>query len=165
MNILIAEDNAPSLNLLGDLLQAEGHRVFPATDGVQAWELLQREQIEAIISDILMPRMDGYQLCEHVRHDRRLHKVVFIFYTGSYTSETDERLALKFGADKYLRKPACYEQIRAALQEALRRDATDGQADGVDSVPPYQNGHIERCRHQPVIKEYSEALVAKVDQK
>ena len=61
MHILIVDDNLTNLKLLRALLESEGHVIFEATDGVEALATLNREPIAAIISDILMPRMDGYR--------------------------------------------------------------------------------------------------------
>src|SRR5688500_14575911 len=106
MNILIVDDNPTNLKLLRAQLEAEGHAVAQAHDGVEALELLDRHGIDGIISDILMPRMDGYRLCYEVRKHFRYGSVPFIFYTSTYNSPGDESLALSFGGDRYIRKPA-----------------------------------------------------------
>src|SRR5438093_7802407 len=153
MNILIAEDNPINRKLLGAMLESEGHHVFPANDGMEALDILQQENIEAVISDILMPRMDGYRLCKNLRQDDRLGHIPFIFYTSTYTSSTDEKLALKMGADSYLKKPASYEEIVEAIQHAPSHR------------PPAKAGPARALKAGPVMKEYNEALVRKLDHK
>src|SRR5882762_8400168 len=106
MNILIADDNATNLKLLRALLEAEGHEVLLAADGVEALERLEAEKVDAIISDILMPRMDGYRLCLEVRKREKFKQLPFLFYTSTYTSHSDEKAAFDLGADKFLKKPS-----------------------------------------------------------
>ena len=106
MNLLIVDDIPTSLKLLRAQLEAEGHAVFEAYDGVDALALLERQRMDAVISDILMPRMDGYRLCHEIRKSDRLRDMPIVLYTSSYTSPSDEKLALDLGADKYLMKPA-----------------------------------------------------------
>jgi CheY-like chemotaxis protein len=67
MNILIVDDIATNRKLLCAILKAEGHRTVEAADGADALGVLKREEVDAIISDILMPRMDGYRFCYEVR--------------------------------------------------------------------------------------------------
>ncbi len=153
MNILIAEDNPINQELLGAMLESEGHHVFPANDGMEAMDILQQEEIEAVISDILMPRMDGYRLCKNLRQDDRLGHIPFIFYTSTYTSSNDEKLALKMGADSYLKKPASYEEIVEAIQHAPSHR------------PSAKAGPARALKPGPVMKEYNEALVRKLDHK
>src|ERR1700736_4709167 len=117
MNILIVDDVAANRKLLCAILEAEDHGVMQAADGVEALSVLKHEQVDAIISDILMPRMDGYRFCYEVRASEFLCHLPFIFYTSSYTSSSDEKLALEMGADKFLTKPAPTSEIIQALRE------------------------------------------------
>ena len=106
MNLLIVDDIPTDLKLLCVQLEAEGHVVFGAHDGVDALALLERQRVDVVISDVLMPRMDGYRLCHEIRKHARLHDLPVIIYTSTYTSPGDEKLALDMGANKYLKKPA-----------------------------------------------------------
>ena len=119
MNLLIVDDDPTSLKLLHAQLESEGHAVFEAHDGVDALALLERQRVDAVISDILMPRMDGYRLCHEIRKRARLRDLPIIIYTSTYISPGDEKLALDMGADKYLKKPASVETIIAALHEVI----------------------------------------------
>jgi signal transduction histidine kinase len=153
MNILIADDNPIELKLLQAQLETAKHCVFPATDGVEALAVLGREEIEAIISDILMPRMDGYRLCHEVRKATGSHALPFIFYTNSYTSALDENLAFEMGADKFIKKPASASFILDAL---LELSAGQRPASPRNSEPIHQLQEM---------KEYSAALVRRLEQK
>src|SRR5680860_1142381 len=103
MNLLIVDDTPINLKLLRAQMDSEGHAVFEAHDGLDALALLERQRVDAVISDILMPRMDGYRLCYEIRKHERLHDLPIIIYTSTYTSSSDEKLALEMGADKYLK--------------------------------------------------------------
>jgi signal transduction histidine kinase len=153
MNILIVDDNPTNLRLLRAMLESEDYRVIQASDGLEALATLEREKIDAIISDILMPRMDGYRFCLEVRKSEKHRTLPFIIYTSTYTSPGDEKVALDFGADKYLRKPAPARAIMDALQESFtscRLPATSA---------------AQAPKELEVMKEYSEALIRKLEDK
>jgi signal transduction histidine kinase len=150
MKVLIVDDLAPSRKLLRINLQAEGIETIEAADGLQALSLMEKETPDAIISDILMPQMDGYRLCQEVRkHDKFGHSP-FIFYTSTYTSPSDEQLALDCGGDRYIKKPAPIGTILDSLRELSK----------TESPRP-------RTPTQPevvlVMREYNEALVRKLE--
>ena len=80
MNILIVDDYAINRRLLRAMLEAEGLSVFEAADGVAALAVLEREKIDAVISDILMPGMDGYRLCFELRQSQEFCGIPFIVW-------------------------------------------------------------------------------------
>jgi two-component system cell cycle sensor histidine kinase/response regulator CckA len=121
MNILVVDDNETNRKLLRVTLQAEGHQTVEAGDGIEALEILKGQPVDAIISDILMPRMDGYRLCHEVRSIEQFRDIPFIIYTSTFTATPDEKLALEFGADRFIRKPAPLKEIIEALQPAHQK--------------------------------------------
>jgi PAS domain S-box-containing protein len=151
MNLLIVDDTPISLKLLRAQLEAEGHAVFEAHDGVDALALLERQPVDAVISDILMPRMDGYRLCYEIRKHARLHDLPIILCTSTYTSPGDEKLVLDVGADKYLKKPVSLETLVAALREVI--------------AMPHAAPQPKALQEIEVFKEYSERLVSKLEEK
>jgi PAS domain S-box-containing protein len=153
MNVLIVDDNPTNLKLLRAMLEVEGHCVLQAADGVEALQLLEREGAEAIISDILMPRMDGYRLCHEVRKSERFENLPFIFYTATYTSPGDKKFSLELGADLFLSKPASTAEIAGALRHVM---AEGGKL---------RAGPRASMLESDVLKEYSERLVVKLEQK
>ena len=153
MKILAVDDDASNLKLLRFILEGEGHHVSEAGDGEAALAELARGDFDIIISDILMPRMDGYRLCDTVRRDERWHHLGFIFYTATYTSAGDEKLCIEIGADKFLTKPATTEQLVAALQEV--------RASGARRA----NRRLGRLDDAGVMKEYNLRLVSKLEEK
>ena len=148
MNILIVDDQPTDLKLLRAQLEAEGHVVVEAHDGVDALALLERQRVDAVISDILMPRMDGYRLCHEIRKHTRLRDLPVIIYTATYTSPGDEKLALDMGADKYLKKPLSVEILVVALHEVIAQ--------------PHAAPRADALREIVVLKEYNERLVSKL---
>jgi CheY-like chemotaxis protein len=97
-------------------LQAEGIETREAADGVDALAALEAAEADAVISDILMPRMDGYRLCREIRERAALRNLPFIFYTSTYTSPGDEQLAIACGGDRYIRKPAPIQETCARFK-------------------------------------------------
>jgi hypothetical protein len=152
MKVLIVDDNETNLKLLRVNLEGEGIDAIEAVDGVEALKKLETEQVDAIISDILMPRMDGYRLCQEVRKCNWLAATPFIFYTSTYTSLGDEKLAMDCGADRYLKKPAPLSMILMTLLEV-----NDPQA----ARPKY----TELPEELLVMREYTEALVHKLEER
>jgi PAS domain S-box-containing protein/putative nucleotidyltransferase with HDIG domain len=151
MNLLIVDDHPTNMKLLRAQLEAEGHAVFEAHDGVDALALLERQRVDAVISDILMPRMDGYRLCHEIRKHARLRDLPIIIYSSTYTSPEDEKLALEMGADKYLKKPASVATLVAALHEVVAQ--------------PHAAPRPDALREVEVLKNYNERLVSKLKEK
>lgn len=149
--VLAVDDTAADRKLLRHKLESEGFEVLEAGDGIAALELLRGEPIDAVVSDILMPRLDGYRLCAEIRRDPRLSQVRFVLHTSSYTSPADERLAYRFGADAFLRKPASAGELARAISAPGRR-----------MPAPDTTGEHE---HLEVLHQYSDALVKKLEQK
>jgi len=109
--------------------------------------------VDVVISDILMPRMDGYRLCHEVRTSERWRELPFIFYTATYTSPGDEKLSLDLGADVFLRKPAPTALLLEALQQVTNKARPRRPAPKL-GIPATD-----------LMREYNDALVAKLEQK
>lgn len=155
MKILITDDKQENLYLLESLLKGSGFEVVAALNGAEALEKLRAEDVDMIISDILMPVMDGFQLCRACKGDEGLKNIPFIFYTATYTEKKDEEFALKLGVDKYLRKPMEPEEFIKIIQGVVR-DAEEGKAGRGEPVAEEE---------KEVFKLYSERLVRKLEDK
>ena len=153
MNLLIVDDNSTNRKLLRVTLEAEGHTTLEAADGVEALQILARETVDAVISDILMPNMDGFRLCHALRKSERLHAIPFIIYTATYTSPEDMKLAQTVGADKYLTKPAPTADVLKALREVMDKKTVRP----VPAAPAVEETYV--------LQQYSQTLVHKLEEK
>jgi PAS domain S-box-containing protein len=155
MRILIVDDNKDSLYILEFLLKGGGYEVVSAGNGAEALEKLRTESIDMIISDILMPVMDGFKFCKEVKKKDELKNIPFIFYTATFKDERDEKLASQLGADKYILKPAESEELIKIIQGMLR-DVEEGKFE------PMKPAFAEE---KEILKLYSERLVNKLEKK
>jgi CheY-like chemotaxis protein len=117
--LLIVDDSPVYLKLLRAQLEGEGHEIVEATNGAEALKVLELQSVDAVISDILMPVMDGYRLCYEIRKSSTINSdVAIVLYTATYSSSSDRQLAETMDADYYLFKPAPTAAILGAVQEA-----------------------------------------------
>jgi len=120
MKILIVDDIKENLYLLEVLLKGSGYEVVTAEDGVEALQKIKKETIDLIISDVLMPRMDGFQLCKECKKDDSINRIPFIFYTATYIDIKDGEFALSLGAAKFILKPQEPETFLKILKEVIK---------------------------------------------
>jgi len=123
MNILIVDDIAEARIILERALLSQGYYVASAVNGARALERALEAPPDIIVSDIMMPEMDGFELCRRVKTDDRLRHIVFIFYTATYVEAKDKDLALHLGASKFLIKPMAPQdflvEIKTVIEEHL----------------------------------------------
>jgi signal transduction histidine kinase len=153
--VLIADDKAENLYYLRTLLEAHGCEVISAHNGAEALVLARRAPPDIVISDLLMPVMDGYTLLRHWKADARLRRVPFIVYTATYTEPEDERLALSLGADAFILKPSEPDEFLERLDEVRARTAAALPARGQDPTGSTED----------LLLEYSETLIRKLEEK
>lgn len=115
--ILLVDDSLTTRTLEKSILVAAGYSVITASDGEEAWELLRSQSFDALVSDVEMPRLDGFALTERVRRSPRLQHLPVLLVTGR-ASESDRRRGLDAGANGYIVKRAFDQQH---LLEALKR--------------------------------------------
>ena len=153
--ILIADDDKQNLYLLTALLTGHGYKVVSAMNGSEALKIASVQPPDLVISDILMPVMDGFVLCREWQANKHLKSVPFIFYTATYTDPKDKELALGLGAIRFIIKPEEPEQFMATIEKVLQNFTT---------------ADISSSRRLPVeeetyLKKYNERLVKKLEQK
>jgi CheY-like chemotaxis protein len=120
MKILIAEDDPIAAKVLRLTLKNYGHEVTVATSGTEAWEMFDADPFRLIISDWMMPGLDGLQVCERVRNRARTPYTYFILLTAAHTGPEDYTLAMDSGVDDFLTKPFDREIIRTRIYVAQR---------------------------------------------
>jgi signal transduction histidine kinase len=151
LRFLIADDFPGNLKLLRAGLESEGHQVVEAANGLEALAILDRESVDAVISDILMPSMDGFRLCSEIRGSAKSYRdIPLILYTATYDSLADRTLADSVGADAYMLKPTPAAALIAAVQE--RRDSTSRRPKATSAAD-----------ETVVLQQYNAALVHKLE--
>src|SRR6185436_7072387 len=120
MRILIVDDSSPHRRLLTALFGRAGHEVVTAPDGVAALEALEVGAIDAVVSDVRMPKMDGFQLCRTIRQDPRWRRLPFIFYSSVFIGNPAQDFGRDLGATAYLdAKDIAPSQVAGELEKLV----------------------------------------------
>ncbi|PKQ38824.1 MAG: hypothetical protein CVT59_01730 [Actinobacteria bacterium HGW-Actinobacteria-1] len=154
VRVLVVDDDPAGRYLLESIVRSGGYEVLSAMNGEEALEVARRDVPDLIITDILMPRMDGYQLCRAWKSDEDLSHVPLVFYTASYTDLADERFADGLGADAFWRKPLDPTTMLQRIEEIGQR--TGGSA---------EVRRPEMTDETEILQEYNERLVHKLEEK
>ncbi len=125
MKILIVEDDIDSRILLERTLPRQGYSIESAANGVEALQKAVLSPPDLIISDIMMPEMDGFELCRRIKADERLRTIPFVFYTSTYIDQKDERLAMALGASRFLIKPMKMEEFFDIISEVIEKNRAE----------------------------------------
>jgi len=153
--VLLVDDKEENLGYLSALLSSHGFECDTAIHGAEALAKARRSPPAVVISDLLMPVMDGYTLLRQWRDDARLTQIPFIIYTATYTEPSDERLALNLGADSFILKPAEPQTFIARVREVLAEATTRSFARPMRPV----------SSEVTLLKEYSQTLIHKLEEK
>ncbi len=142
--VLIVDDIETNRYLLESVFKGCGYQVISAVHGAEALRMANEDPPDLIITDILMPVMDGFELCRRWKADPGLTAIPFIFYTATYTDRKDEEFALRLGADRFVIKPQKPEVLVRLVEEVLeefvnRRGETSGSllGDEMESLRQY----------------------------
>jgi DNA-binding response OmpR family regulator len=119
VKILVAEDDPASLLLLKTQLRKAGHEVTPTRNGQEAWSALEKEDHPVLVSDCMMPEMDGFELCRRVR-TRTAGAYTYVIVLTSHEGQEEYRKVMAAGADDFLGKPVDPDQLLARLRVAER---------------------------------------------
>lgn len=153
--ILIVDDNSQNLYLLETIFKGSGFEVIVSKNGKEALESARETPPDIILTDILMPVMDGFELCRRWKADDLLSQIPFVFYTATYTGAQDERFALSLGAERFLIKPQRTEALLQVVNDVLeqRRQMK------YPPVEPKSRNETE------TIRQYNEVLFSKLENK
>ncbi len=117
--VLIVEDVPDILRLLEQTLKFKGYRAVTATNGHEALEAIQRERPMLVITDIMMPKLDGFGLVHRLRLNPETREIPVIFLTATYVSLDDKAFALHIGATRFIEKPVNFEKFLGTVAELL----------------------------------------------
>ena len=120
MKILAVEDDAVARAVLRQALRRLGHDVVEAADGEAAWSALQDDPVRVVVSDWMMPRLDGLELCRRIRGRTNSEYIYFILLTSRDASEENQRSAADAGVDDFLTKPLDLPELWTRLRVAER---------------------------------------------
>lgn len=151
--ILVADDSAEARHILRTVLAHAGHEIIEVENGAEALKRAHAESFDLVISDGLMPVMDGFRLCLEMKRDPELAGIPFIFHTASFTHPDDLRLATAMGADAYLLKPVEPAELITTVDDVLHGRSADG---GVA---------LTEARLLSILDRYSDRIEHKLDQK
>ncbi len=116
--VVLVDDEPNIRETIAFILDAEGVAVETASDGVEGLDAVRRARPRVVLLDVMMPRMDGYEVCRAIRADERLKGIYIIILTAK-GQKTDEQRALDVGADLYLSKPFDDEVVLALIREVF----------------------------------------------
>ena len=160
--ILVADDQPSNRELLEELLTAQGFKVIAASDGAAALEELARVQADLVLSDVMMPRMNGFEMCERIKANPDTYLIPVILITA--LSDKHDRLeGIKVGADEFLSRPVDRTELLARVRSLLKLKQRTDELERAESVlfslarsiegkDTYTHGHCER------LSEYSARL-------
>lgn len=117
--ILVAYEREAEQAALEQLLSGRGHRIVKAANGLAALDAARRDPPHAVVSDIVLPRMDGFALCRKWKQDERLQSIPFVFYTRRHDDPKYERFALELGAERFLARTEQPDALLKVLDELL----------------------------------------------
>ena len=152
MKILVIDDSEAVRTTLRDILVSAGYDVEVAEDGEEGLAKAKAERPSLVITDVLMPGLDGFQFLRKVKGNAALRDVPVIFYTGSYLDQQDQELARRIGVSRYMTKPVKAPEIIRTVKEILS-EGKQGHPSGTSPMP----------LEEPVfLKVYNERLVSKL---
>ncbi|MBI3737967.1 MAG: response regulator [Chloroflexi bacterium] len=148
--LLVVEDIPNILEMLELTLRFKGYEVITARNGQEALEVLKERRPALIITDILMPKMDGFSLMYHLRTDRKTRDIPVVFVSATYVAPEDKAFAKTLGATKFIEKPIDMEELLKTISQLLK------QGSAVQTKP---------IREREFFEKYLERLEIKLDQK
>lgn len=125
VKIVVAEDDRSTLAFLEKTLILQGFWVYGAGDGEEAFEAVKKEMPDLVISDMLMPKLHGLDLCVRIKESPELRHIKVIMITGVYSGSLGQREALSHGADSFIVKPIDPDRLVSRIFELLKINAEE----------------------------------------
>jgi DNA-binding response OmpR family regulator len=142
--ILIVEDVPDILKLLDATLKFKGYRVVSATNGQEALDAIKRERPALVITDIMMPKLDGFGLVHRLRINPETRDIPVIFLTATYVALEDKAFALNIGATRFIEKPVNFEKFLETVEELFTQGAGATVTAPLMSEAEFYEGYRQR---------------------
>jgi two-component system cell cycle sensor histidine kinase/response regulator CckA len=143
--LLVVEDIPDILSLMEATLRFKGYRVVTAKNGQEAWDLAQAECPLIIITDILMPKMDGFSLVHKLRLNPTTRNIPVVFLSATYVAPEDKAFALSIGATRFLEKPIDLNELLPAIEALLNTTAMPANLEPVNDKD-FNAGYRKRLK-------------------
>jgi PAS domain S-box-containing protein len=153
--ILVVEDRSEGRGLLRKMLKSTGHDVQEAIDVQEGLEMARLHKPDLIISDTLMPRMDGFRFLRNIKKDKDLKRIPFIFYSSVCTDRLDEELALSLGARAFIEKPIDPDVFIEKLNSLIQEINTKKESESVEL----------NMKEEEYLSRYSDIIANKLEEK
>jgi len=154
MKVLVVDDNKNDRLILFTLLKSRSYEVSEAGNGIEALEQIEKETPDIIISDIMMPEMDGFMLLQSLKENRKTKAIPFVFYSATYTSEKDIEFGLSLGASRFFIKPMDHMELLSGIEKVIKEFESGEPKPAKPSITP------EEYREK-----YSQRLLLKLESK
>ena len=145
--ILIVEDDRDIVEMVEYNLKEEGYETLSALNGEDGFELARRQQPDLIILDIMLPIMDGFEVCRTLRSNGITAQIPIIILSAK-SQEADKVVGLELGADDYVTKPFSPRELIARIRAILRRDR---EHRGTSKIQQRGDITIDSCRHKVTV--------------
>jgi len=152
---LVVDDREIDRKLLSTILKSAGYKVAEAINGIAALDYVKKSKPDMIISDIMMPEMDGFTFLRELKKSKHLKDIPFLFYTAHYVSKKDNELAASLGASRFMIKPKEPQNLLYEI-ETVFKDYKIGVVAPVDSLIKTEEEYLKR---------YSERIFVKLEEK
>jgi CheY-like chemotaxis protein len=159
--ILVVEDVKNILDMLAMALRFKGYRVVTATNGKEALERIAEQRPSLVITDVLMPKMDGYALAQHLRTNPETDQIPIVFLSATYVTPEDKEFALKLGAVHFLEKPVDTEEFLLTIAEivSIREPEVSPPLDERTFYQGYRERLENKLRHKSAQIARTERLI------
>ncbi|MCX6140679.1 MAG: response regulator transcription factor [Candidatus Kapabacteria bacterium] len=149
--ILVVDDEQDIVDLVSYNLSKEGFKVFTASNGTQAVEVAKTVKPDVVLLDVMMPGMDGFEVCRSLRKDPTLATTAIMFLTAK-SGEIDQILGLELGADDYIQKPISPRVLLARVKSILRRGSENVRTETIAAPELLRIGALEVNRQNYTVK-------------
>jgi DNA-binding response OmpR family regulator len=144
--VLIVEDVPDILRLLEETLKFKGYQAVTAYNGQEALEIIQKERPALVITDIMMPKLDGFGLVHRLRINPETRNIPVIFLTATYVALEDKAFALNIGATRFIEKPVNFERFLETIAELLKEGPAETTS--VMSEAEFYEGYRQRLEQK-----------------